>query len=64
MYAARKAAEARVRGDESAAKRWEGIAAVVDQAPPLTQAQRDQLAVLLRPSGPTPARSEGLRDAA
>ena len=64
MYAARKAAEARERGkearelgDEVQGRRWETqaeyferIASKVDQAPPLTAAQRDRLAVLLRPT--------------
>ncbi len=50
MYAARRAAEARGRGDEAQARYWERIASKVDQAPPLTAAQRDRLAVLLRPT--------------
>jgi hypothetical protein len=64
MYAAAQAEAARQRGDEAAARYWERIARVVDLSPPLTQTQRDQLAILLRPSRPAPDRGSELRDAA
>lgn len=49
MYAERKILEALERGDQAQADYWARIKAKVDEAPPLTVAQRDQLAVLLRP---------------
>jgi hypothetical protein len=49
MYAARKAAEAARRGDQAALRFWTHVRDTVDQAPPLTDDQRDRLAVLLRP---------------
>lgn len=52
MYAERRAAEARERGDHTEAERWERIRAKVDTAPPLTAEQRDRLRVLLQPAAP------------
>jgi hypothetical protein len=43
------AAEALERGDVADAENWMRVKADVDQAPPLTQAQKDRLRVLLRP---------------
>lgn len=47
-YAQDKAAAARERGDEAEAAWWDRVRRDVDQAPSLTHAQRDRLAVLLR----------------
>lgn len=49
-YEDRMAAAALERGDTGDAAQWMRIRALVDQAPPFTQAQRDQLRILLRPS--------------
>lgn len=49
MTAAERAARARADGDEQTARRWQRIADLCDQAPPLTQAQQDRLQVLLQP---------------
>lgn len=38
------------RGDQAEADFWRRVKADVDQAPPLSQATRDRLAVLLRPA--------------
>lgn len=51
-YSDRMIAEAEARGDIAAVNYWRGIAAVVDQAPPLSASQKDRLRVLLRPSAP------------
>jgi hypothetical protein len=61
-YAERQLAAAESRGDRAAARYWRRIAAVVDQAPPLTAAQRDRLRVLMRaePAKPTSATRDGL----
>jgi hypothetical protein len=48
-YSDRMIAEAEARGDIAAVTYWRGIAAVVDQAPPLSSAQKDRLRILLRP---------------
>ena len=49
-YEDRMAAAALERGDTGDAAQWMRIKAHVDKAPPFTQAQRDQLRILLRPS--------------
>jgi hypothetical protein len=49
MTAAERARQALARGDEQTARRWQRIADLVDQAPPLTQAQQDRLQILLQP---------------
>jgi len=55
-YAERKAREAAERGDTAKAAYWLRIKELVDAAPPLSQAQRTQLRILLTPA-PAPARS-------
>lgn len=52
MTAAERAAVARAKGDQQSARYWQRIADLVEQAPPLTQAQQDQLRILLRPEAP------------
>lgn len=49
MRAFERAALAREQGNIREADYWQGIADLVAAAPPLTQSQRDQLRVLLRP---------------
>lgn len=49
-HADRMIAEALERGDDGKVRYWTRIRDLVDQAPPLTSAQRDQLRVLLRPA--------------
>jgi len=53
-HADRMIEAATAAGEWAEVRRWERIRARVDQAPPLTGALRDQLAVLLR-SEPAPA---------
>lgn len=48
MNAAERAAEAAERGDTAKAAYWDRIARIVDQAPPLTAAQKSRLRILLR----------------
>lgn len=48
-YADIKIREAEARGDKAKADYWRRIKAHVDAAPPLTQAQKDQLRILMRP---------------
>lgn len=49
-YAERMAREATQRGDAPKAAYWLRIKAVVDTAPELGQAQKDQLRILLAPA--------------
>lgn len=56
-YAERMAREAEERGDAARAAYWCRIKAVVDLAPPLGDAQRDRLRILLAPTPSAPARS-------
>jgi hypothetical protein len=43
------AAEAEAAGDHAGARYWHSLKALVDQAPPLSEEQRSQLRILLRP---------------
>ena len=49
-YSERMIREAEERGDQAAAAIWRHVKANVDQAPPLTQSQKDKLRVLLAPA--------------
>ncbi|HZU54823.1 MAG TPA: hypothetical protein VFA06_03035 [Actinocrinis sp.] len=48
-YADKRLADAEAAGDQAQIRYWKRVRARVDAAPALSEAQRDRLAVLLRP---------------
>lgn len=59
----RMAAEAEAAGDHAGSRYWRSLKALVDQAPPLTPAQKAKLRVLMRPSSTVEATVPPLRPA-